>query len=91
MKAAIKSNYLIGDMVYVEMPTFVGYAKVSGVDNRPDGIYYYLTNGPSHARNIIVAHESEVFEGAPVAKRNTYTGVKANIFFIARGKYDERD
>jgi len=90
MKKAILSNYMIGDMVYVNMQDFKGYAKVSGVDNQGHGIYYYLTMGPTDSRTIIYASASEIYEAAPVAFTNKL-GQSAPRFFIAKGRYDERD
>jgi len=63
----VKSNYLIGDAVYVEMPTFKGMARVSGVENRKDGTYYYLTSGADSSRKIIYAHQDEVHAAMPAA------------------------
>jgi len=61
----VKSNYLIGDAVYVDMHTFKGMARVSGVENRGDGIYYILTAGPTHSRVIVYAHATEVHSAMP--------------------------
>lgn len=69
----VKSNHLIGDMVYVEMQGFKGLARVGGVENKSDGTYYYLSSGPTGSRAIVYAHETEVHPATPISN-NQLTG-----------------
>lgn len=74
------SEYLLGDVVYVNLPSFKGLAQIGGVDNRRDGIYYYLTAGTQK----IFAHSSEIEAGIPIAS-SKMTGSYRLIGRLANG------
>lgn len=81
-----KSNHLLGDMVFVNMQGFKGYARVSGVENKRDGIYYYLTSGPDSSRTMLYAHDSEVQAYKPIA-----TNKQSGSIFLAGKVTNERN